>query len=89
MRKHSVKHSVDFKEPTETKKPSNNVSCPDVLPLQYSEHPSNSAAMNSLDPLDHPDSTDTTRYCLGTRIQMRSNGKGSHKAKECLYHSYI
>ena len=39
------------------------------------------------DPLCHPDVDNKTRYCLGTRIQMKSDGKGSHKANECTFHN--
>ena len=62
------------------------MACQSVLPLKFSDAPTNVSAMSDADPLIHPDSNDYTRYCLGNRIQMWSNAKGSHKAKECLYH---
>ena len=42
-------------------------------------------AMNVDDPLIHPDSPSTARYCMGTGLQMR-DGSSSHRSKLCAYH---
>ena len=42
--------------------------------------------MRDIDPLVHPDSDECVRYCLGTRMQMKPDGKGSHKAAACTFH---
>ena len=61
--------------------------CKGIPPLQFSDGETNSNAMLDQDPLVDPDVTDKTRYCLGTRLQMHKNGKGSHKTLECSYHN--
>ena len=75
-----------FETPREDKPPTNNIDCPDIRPLIYSEEECNGSAMKDMDPLVHPDSSRKTRYCLGTRLQMRKDGKGSHKTLACTYH---
>lgn len=74
-----------FQLPRDDKTPRKNISCKDILPLIYSEQEMNRDAMRSSNPLDHPDTTSPTRYCLGTGLQMRE-GKPSHKTVECSYH---
>ena len=73
-----------FEKPSE-KDPSKNVDCPEVLPLKYSEEPPFENAMVNDSPLVHPDSRSLTKYCLGTRLQMK-NPKKSHKLQTCKYH---
>lgn len=67
-------------------KPRKNIKCSDILPLDLSDNEPNRQAMLDSDPLVHPDTANMTRYCLGTRMQMKEDGKGSHKAVECSYH---
>ena len=74
-----------FELPREDKAPTKNISCPDILPLIYSDQDTNRDAMRSTNPLVHPDTSSLTRYCLGTGLQMRE-GKPSHKTIECSYH---
>ena len=74
-----------FEAPSEEKEPSKNISCPDILPLMYSENKMNRDAMLSADPLVHPDTSSLTRYCLGTGLQMRE-GRQSHRSVQCSYH---
>ena len=73
-------------EAPKNRKPNKGISCPDILPLHMSDSQPNRDAMKNNDPLDHPDTKGKTRYCLGTRIQMKEGSKGSHKALECSYH---
>ena len=73
-----------FEKPSE-KDPSKNVDCPEVLPLKYSEEPPFENAMVNDSPLVHTDSRSLTKYCLGTRLQMK-NPKKSHKLQTCKYH---
>lgn len=56
-----------------------------MLPLKYSEEPPFENAMVNDSPLVHTDSRSLTKYCLGTRLQMK-NPKKSHKLQTCKYH---
>ena len=76
-----------FEKPQSDRPPKTNISCKNILPLKFSENETDRNAMLNADPLSHPDSNEKTRYCLGTRLQMRKDGKGSHKTIECTYHS--
>ena len=73
-----------FEVPSETEVPSEDVDCPDILPLEHSKCIANRGAMYDADPLVHPDSSSKTRYCLGTAIQTGKNK--SHKSATCLFH---
>ena len=73
-----------FEKPRESK-PNTDIDCPDILPLQYSEAVPNEKAMSNASPLVHPDTRNLTRYCLGTRLQMKDQNK-SHKLPTCKYH---
>ena len=74
-----------FELPSATKAPTKNLDIPDILPLAYSEVPTNEDAMDDSAPLVHPDVAGTKRYVMGTRMQMRKTGT-SHKLPECSYH---
>lgn len=45
-----------------------------------------SRKFESDDPLDHPDSKNSNRYIMGTRLQSKSGHKG-HRRKSCAYHN--
>ena len=74
-----------FEAPSDSKKPSGGLDCPDILPLTESARSVNPNAMMDPNPLVHPDSDSLIRYCLGTRIQMGKKNK-SHKSPTCQYH---
>ena len=76
-----------FEKPDGSRTPRKNIDCPQITPLIYSDEVCNRDAMLEDNPLFHPDSSSLSRYCVGTRLQMRDGpGKGSHKSGECLYH---
>ena len=75
-----------FEPPSDDKLPSRNIKCSDITPLHLSDRVPNREAMRDIDPLVHPDSDERVRYCLGTRMQMKADGKGSHKAATCTFH---
>ena len=75
-----------FEKPSLTKDPTNNIDCPDVAPLTFSNNLVNREAMRNPSRLVHPDSTSFVRYCMGTGLQMRK-GRTSHKLKTCEYHN--
>jgi hypothetical protein len=74
-----------FEKPSSTKDPTSNIDCPEIKPLNFCDNKVNREAMNNDSRLVHPDSSSLTKYCLGTRLQMRK-GKTSHKLKTCEYH---
>jgi len=75
-----------FQKPVANQNPATNIDCPDVTPLEFQANAGNREAMRNESRLVHPDSKSTTRYCLGTRLQMRKGKKTSHKLKTCEYH---
>ena len=75
-----------FEKPDSTRDPSKDIDCPDITPLKFSANKVNRDAMKVNNRLVHPDSPSLTRYCLGTRLQMRK-GKPSHRLKTCEYHN--
>ena len=75
-----------FEMPSTSKKPTEEIDCPDILPLAHQESQKvDSFAMTNQSPLIHPDVTGTRRYIMGTRMQMRDSGK-SHKKPTCAFH---
>lgn len=74
-----------FERPSSTRDPTSNIDCPEITPLKFSGNQVNRDAMKVESRLVHPDTKSLTKYCLGTRLQMRT-GKTSHKLKTCLYH---
>ena len=74
-----------YEMPDERKEPTQGVDCPAITPLSFSLKTTNKEAMENPSTLVHPDAKELTRYCLGTRLQMRA-GKSSHKLKTCAFH---
>ena len=74
-----------FEKPSATRDPTKNIDCPDLTPLEFSGNPVNREAMKNPSRLVPPDSNSLTKYCLGTRLQMRKGGT-SHRLKTCSYH---
>lgn len=75
-----------FEKPSSDKDPMPNIDCPDITPLMFCGNKVNRDAMKVDSRLVHPDTNSLTKYCLGTRLQMRK-GKTSHKLKTCEYHN--
>ena len=75
-----------FEKPSMTKDPTDNIDCPDIAPLTFSNNVTNRDAMKNPSRLVHPDSDSRVKYCMGTGLQMRK-GRSSHKMKSCEYHN--
>lgn len=76
-----------FEMPSNLKKPSTDIDCPDILPLTHQENPKgDKTAMENPSSLIHPDVKGTRRYIMGTKLQMKDSGK-SHKKETCSYHN--
>jgi hypothetical protein len=75
-----------FELPDENKEPTQNIDCPAIEPLSHSDgDKTNREAMLNPSPLVHPDVQGLCKFCMGTRLQMRS-GKSSHQLKTCRFH---
>jgi len=76
-----------FEDPDDTKDPSSNIDCPDILPVEFREdgHYHDPNSMKNPSQLVHPDARGTSRFVSGTKLQMRRNGT-SHKRPSCRYH---
>ena len=75
-----------FEKPCNNKDPADDIDCPDIAPLTYSNNLVNREAMRNPSRLVHPDSKSLVKYCMGTGLQMRK-GRTSHKMKSCEYHN--
>ena len=56
-----------FEKPQEDTLPQENISCPDITPIELSTREVNKEAMRNKSPLVHPDVSTSTRYVSGTR----------------------
>ena len=75
-----------FEKPSMTQDPKDDIDCPDIAPLTFSNNTVNRDAMRNPSKLVHPDSSSLVKYCMGTGLQMRK-GRTSHKLKSCEYHN--
>ena len=74
-----------FEPPLETKVPSKNIDCKDILPIGHPENVTDENAMNDESQLLHPDCSTSQRYVMATRLQTTA-GKKQHKLPTCAFH---
>ena len=65
--------------------PSKEIDCTDIVPLESQENVTYYEHMKEESQLVHPDSNNSNRYVMGTRLQTLGKKK-AHKLATCKFH---
>ena len=77
-----------FEPPSDTTEPNSGIVCYDIVPIESPANVTKSENMKYDSQILHPDSQNTNRYVMGTRLQTSGKkGKISHKLATCKFHN--